>query len=121
MCVKCKKKVLVSKCFIIYRIFNVLIFFFKCFVNFSGGKIIKDVGYLEFFNICLYMFQNNGDFVMYGFYVVLVYLGYSCYVGYYYCYVKVSNGQWYQMNDFLVYFSNVKVVLNQQVYVLFYL
>lgn len=34
---------------------------------------------------------------------------------------QVSNGQWYQMNDFLVYFSNIKVVLNQQVYVFFYL
>uniref|UniRef100_A0A8C9IWF7 Ubiquitin specific peptidase 36 n=1 Tax=Piliocolobus tephrosceles TaxID=591936 RepID=A0A8C9IWF7_9PRIM len=34
---------------------------------------------------------------------------------------KASNGQWYQMNDSLVHSSNVKVVLNQQAYVLFYL
>lgn len=34
---------------------------------------------------------------------------------------QASNGQWYQMNDSLVHSSNVKVVLNQQAYVLFYL
>uniref|UniRef100_A0A4X1UJ23 USP domain-containing protein n=1 Tax=Sus scrofa TaxID=9823 RepID=A0A4X1UJ23_PIG len=34
---------------------------------------------------------------------------------------KASSGQWYQMNDSLVHASNIKVVLNQQAYVLFYL
>ena len=34
---------------------------------------------------------------------------------------KASNGQWYQMNDSMVHSSNIKVVLNQQAYVLFYL
>lgn len=34
---------------------------------------------------------------------------------------QASNGQWYQMNDSLVHSSNIKVVLNQQAYVLFYL
>lgn len=34
---------------------------------------------------------------------------------------QASNGQWYQMNDSLVHCSNIKVVLNQQAYVLFYL
>lgn len=34
---------------------------------------------------------------------------------------QASNGQWYQMNDSLVHSSNVKVVLSQQAYVLFYL
>lgn len=34
---------------------------------------------------------------------------------------QASNGQWYQMNDSLVNSSNIKVVLNQQAYVLFYL
>ena len=35
--------------------------------------------------------------------------------------LQASNGQWYQMNDSLVHASNIKVVLNQQAYVLFYL
>uniref|UniRef100_A0A2K6UE47 Ubiquitin specific peptidase 36 n=1 Tax=Saimiri boliviensis boliviensis TaxID=39432 RepID=A0A2K6UE47_SAIBB len=87
---------------------------FPCFFK-------QDVGYPEFLNIRPYMSQNNGDPVMYGLYAVLVHSGYSCHAGHYYCYVKASNGQWYQMNDSLVHSSNVKVVLNQQAYVLFYL
>ncbi|XP_051015107.1 ubiquitin carboxyl-terminal hydrolase 36 [Acomys russatus] len=121
MCAKCKKKVPASKRFTVHRTSNVLTLSLKRFANFSGGKITKDVGYPEFLNIRPYMSQSNGDPVMYGLYAVLVHSGYSCHAGHYYCYVKASNGQWYQMNDSLVHSSNVKVVLNQQAYVLFYL
>uniref|UniRef100_A0A8C6QBA4 ubiquitinyl hydrolase 1 n=1 Tax=Nannospalax galili TaxID=1026970 RepID=A0A8C6QBA4_NANGA len=121
MCAKCKKKVPASKRFTIHRTSNVLTLSLKRFANFSGGKITKDVGYPEFLNIRPYMSQSNGDPVTYGLYAVLVHSGYSCHAGHYYCYVKASNGQWYQMNDSLVHPSNAKVVLNQQAYVLFYL
>uniref|UniRef100_A0A8C3CLL4 Ubiquitin carboxyl-terminal hydrolase n=1 Tax=Cairina moschata TaxID=8855 RepID=A0A8C3CLL4_CAIMO len=116
MCARCKKKVPASKRFTIHRASNVLTLSLKRFANFSGGKITKDVGYPEFLNIRPYMSQNNGDPVMYGLYAVLVHSGYSCHAGHYYCYVKASNGQWYQMNDSLVHCSNIKVVLNQQAY-----
>ncbi|KAM5135526.1 ubiquitin carboxyl-terminal hydrolase 36 [Mantella aurantiaca] len=121
MCSKCKKKVPATKRFSIHRASNVLTLSLKRFANFSGGKITKDVGYPEFLNIRPYMSQCNGDPVMYALYAVLVHSGYSCHAGHYYCYVKASNGQWYQMNDSLVHASNIKVVLNQQAYVLFYL
>lgn len=121
MCAKCKKKVPASKRFTIHRTSNVLTLSLKRFANFSGGKITKDVGYPEFLNIRPYMSQSSGEPVMYGLYAVLVHSGYSCHAGHYYCYVKASNGQWYQMNDSLVHSSNIKVVLNQQAYVLFYL
>ncbi|KAM6194195.1 ubiquitin carboxyl-terminal hydrolase 36 [Sarcoramphus papa] len=121
MCAKCKKKVSASKRFTIHRASNVLTLSLKRFADFGGGKITKDVGYPEFLNIRPYMSQSNGDPVMYGLYAVLVHSGYSCHAGHYYCYVKASNGQWYQMNDDLVRSSNIKVVLNQQAYVLFYL
>ncbi|XP_075034021.1 ubiquitin carboxyl-terminal hydrolase 36 [Mixophyes fleayi] len=121
MCAKCKKKVPASKRFSVHRASNVLTLSLKRFANFSGGKITKDVGYPEFLNIRPYMSQNNGDPVMYALYAVLVHSGYSCHAGHYYCYVKASNGQWFQMNDSLVHASNIKVVLNQQAYVLFYL
>ncbi|XP_010595216.1 ubiquitin carboxyl-terminal hydrolase 36 isoform X1 [Loxodonta africana] len=121
MCAKCKKKVPASKRFSIHRASSVLTLSLKRFANFTGGKITKDVGYPEFLNIRPYMSQSNGEPVMYGLYAVLVHSGYSCHAGHYYCYVKVSNGQWYQMNDSLVHLSNIKVVLNQQAYVLFYL
>ncbi|XP_006869715.1 PREDICTED: ubiquitin carboxyl-terminal hydrolase 36 [Chrysochloris asiatica] len=121
MCSRCKKKVPASKRFSIHRASSVLTLSLKRFANFSGGKITKDVGYPEFLNIRPYMSQSSGDPVMYGLYAVLVHSGYSCHAGHYYCYVKASSGQWYQMNDSLVHSSNIKVVLNQQAYVLFYL
>ncbi|XP_075418418.1 ubiquitin carboxyl-terminal hydrolase 36 isoform X2 [Tenrec ecaudatus] len=121
MCAHCKKKVPASKRFSIHRASSVLTLSLKRFANFSGGKITKDVGYPEFLNIRPYMSQGSGEPVTYGLYAVLVHSGYSCHAGHYYCYVKASNGQWYQMNDSLVHASNIKVVLNQQAYVLFYL
>ncbi|XP_057717465.1 ubiquitin carboxyl-terminal hydrolase 36 [Corythoichthys intestinalis] len=121
MCAKCKKKVPATKRFTVHRASNVLTLSLKRFANFSGGKITKDVGYPEFLNIRPYMSQSSGDPVTYGLYAVLVHSGYSCHAGHYYCYVKASNGLWYQMNDSIVHSSNIKVVLNQQAYVLFYL
>ncbi|XP_074745393.1 ubiquitin carboxyl-terminal hydrolase 36 isoform X2 [Strix uralensis] len=118
-CAKCKQKVLACKRFTIHRASNVLTLSLKRFSDFGGGKITKDVAYPEFLNIRPYM-SEKGDPVMYSLYAVLVHAGYSCHAGHYYCYVKASNGQWYQMNDDVVRSSNIKVVLNQQAYMLFY-
>ncbi|XP_064903769.1 ubiquitin carboxyl-terminal hydrolase 36-like [Columba livia] len=121
LCDKCKKKVSATKRFTIHRAPKVLTLALKRFADFTGGKITKDVGYPELLNIRPYMSQTSGDPVMYGLYAVLVHSGYSSHSGHYYCYVKASDGQWYQMNDNVVRPSNIKVVLNQQAYVLFYL
>ncbi|XP_074777897.1 ubiquitin carboxyl-terminal hydrolase 36 isoform X2 [Athene noctua] len=119
-CAKCKRKVLACKRFTIHRASNVLTLSLKRFSVFGGSKITKDVAYPEFLNIRPYM-SEKGDPVTYSLYAVLVHSGFSCHAGHYYCYVKASNGQWYQMNDDVVRSSNIKVVLNQQAYVLFYL
>lgn len=37
------------------------------------------------------------------------------------CLSQASNGQWYQMNDSSVSISDIRSVLNQQAYVLFYI
>ncbi|NXP52618.1 UBP36 hydrolase, partial [Heliornis fulica] len=121
MCTACKKKVSAGKCFTIHRAANVLTLTLNRFDGLYGGKITKDVGYPEFLNIRPFMSQKEGEPVLYRLYAVLVHFGYSCNAGHYYCYVKASNGQWYQMNDALVRCSNIKVVLNQQAYILFYL
>ncbi|NXN97374.1 UBP36 hydrolase, partial [Rhinopomastus cyanomelas] len=121
LCARCKKKVPASKRFTIHRASNVLTLSLKRFADFGRRKITKDVGYPEFLDIRPYMSQRHGDPVTYGLYAVLVHSGFSCHAGHYYCYVKASNGQWYQMNDDLVRSSNIKVVLNQQAYLLFYL
>ncbi|NXF14175.1 UBP36 hydrolase, partial [Smithornis capensis] len=123
-CSMCRKKVSASKRFTIHRASNVLTISLKRFgsCGSSGGrKITKDVGYPEFLDIRPYMSEPKGDPVTYGLYAVLVHSGYSCNAGHYFCYVKASNGQWYRMNDHEVHPSNIKVVLNQQAYVLFYL
>lgn len=120
-CSKCKKMVPASKRFSIHRSSNVLTLSLKRFANFSGGKITKEVKYPEYLDIRPYMSQPNGEAIFYVLYAVLVHSGFSCHAGHYYCYVKASNGQWYQMNDSVVSSSDIRSVLNQQAYVLFYI
>lgn len=120
-CTKCKKMVPASKRFTVHRASNVLTLSLKRFANFTGGKITKEVRYSEYLDVRPYMSQSNGEPVVYALYAVLVHSGFSCHAGHYYCYIKASNGQWYQMNDSLVSTSDIRSVLNQQAYVLFYI
>lgn len=120
-CTKCKKMVTASKRFTIHRSANVLTLSLKRFANFSGGKITKDVKYPEYLDLRPFMSQTQGDPQVYGLYAVLVHSGFSCHAGHYFCYIKASNGQWYQMNDSSVSVSDIRSVLNQQAYVLFYI
>lgn len=120
-CTKCKKMVTASKRFTIHRSSNVLTLSLKRFANFSGGKITKDVKYPEYLDLRPFMSQSQGEPQVYGLYAVLVHSGFSCHAGHYFCYIKASNGQWYQMNDSSVSVSDIRSVLNQQAYVLFYI
>ncbi|CAN9508611.1 unnamed protein product [Ophioblennius macclurei] len=120
-CTKCKKMVTASKRFTIHRSSNVLTLSLKRFANFSGGKITKDVKYPEFLDLRPFMSQSQGESQLYGLYAVLVHSGFSCHAGHYFCYIKASNGQWYQMNDSSVSVSDLRTVLNQQAYLLFYI
>ncbi|XP_074518711.1 ubiquitin carboxyl-terminal hydrolase 42 isoform X2 [Halichoeres trimaculatus] len=120
-CTKCKKMVTASKRFTIHRSSNVLTLSLKRFANFTGGKITKDVKYPEYLDLRPFMSQSQGESLVYGLYAVLVHSGFSCHAGHYYCYIKASNGQWYQMNDSSVSVSDIRSVLNQQAYVLFYI
>ncbi|XP_068161181.1 ubiquitin carboxyl-terminal hydrolase 42 isoform X2 [Antennarius striatus] len=119
-CSKCKKMVTASKRFTIHRSANVLTLSLKRFANFSGGKITKDVRYPEYLDLRPFMSQSQEEPQVYGLYAVLVHSGFSCHAGHYFCYIKASNGQWYQMNDSSVSVSDIRSVLNQQAYVLFY-
>ncbi|XP_026993358.2 ubiquitin carboxyl-terminal hydrolase 42-like [Tachysurus fulvidraco] len=120
-CSTCKEKVQASKRLSIHRNSNVLTISLKRFDNFNEGKICKDVRYTEYFDLRPYMSQSHGEPQIYGLYAVLVHSGFSCYAGHYYCYVKASNGQWYQMNDSSVTPTDIRSVLNQQAYLLFYI
>uniref|UniRef100_A0AAY5EM20 Ubiquitin carboxyl-terminal hydrolase n=1 Tax=Electrophorus electricus TaxID=8005 RepID=A0AAY5EM20_ELEEL len=120
-CTKCKKMVQASKRFTVHRSSNVLTISLKRFANFNGGKIAKDVRYPEYLDMRPFMSQSHGEPQVYGLYSVLVHSGFSCHAGHYYCYVKASTGQWYQMNDASVSISDIRSVLNQQAYLLFYI
>nr|XP_046210548.1 ubiquitin carboxyl-terminal hydrolase 42-like isoform X3 [Oncorhynchus gorbuscha] len=120
-CTKCKKMVPASKRFTIHRSANVLTISLKRFANYNGGKIAKDVRYAECLDLRPFMSQSHGEPQVYVLYAVLVHSGFSCHAGHYYCYVKASNGQWYQLNDSSVLVSDIRSVLNQQAYVLFYI
>ncbi|KAF6728405.1 Ubiquitin carboxyl-terminal hydrolase 42 [Oryzias melastigma] len=120
-CTKCKKMVTASKRFTIHRSPNVLTLSLKRFANFTGGKITKDVKYPESLDLRPFMSQSQGEPQNYGLYAVLVHSGFSCHAGHYFCYIKASSGQWYQMNDSSVSVSDIRSVLNQQAYVLFYI
>ncbi|XP_057606879.1 ubiquitin carboxyl-terminal hydrolase 42 [Hippopotamus amphibius kiboko] len=120
-CSKCKKMVPASKRFTIHRSSNVLTLSLKRFANFTGGKIAKDVKYPEYLDIRPYMSQPSGEPIIYVLYAVLVHTGFNCHAGHYFCYIKASNGLWYQMNDSIVSTSDIRSVLSQQAYVLFYI
>ncbi|XP_062234745.1 ubiquitin carboxyl-terminal hydrolase 42 [Platichthys flesus] len=120
-CTKCKKTVTASKRFSIHRNATVLTLSLKRFANFSGGKITKDVKYPEYLDMRPFMSQTQGESQLYGLYAVLVHSGYSCHAGHYLCYIKASNGQWYEMNDASVSVCDISTVLNQQAYVMFYI
>lgn len=120
-CSKCKKMVPASKRFTIHRSSNVLTLSLKRFANSTGGKIAKDVKYPEYLDIRPYMSQPNGEPIIYVLYAVLVHTGFNCHAGHYFCYIKASNGLWYQMNDSMVSTSDIRSVLSQQAYVLFYI
>uniref|UniRef100_A0A8C6YVD4 Ubiquitin carboxyl-terminal hydrolase n=1 Tax=Nothoprocta perdicaria TaxID=30464 RepID=A0A8C6YVD4_NOTPE len=120
-CSKCKKMVPASKRFTIHRSSNVLTISLKRFANFTGGKINKDVKYPEYLDLRAYMSQSIGEPLLYALYAVLVHSGVNCHAGHYFCYIKAGNGLWYQMNDASVVLCDIKTVLSQQAYLLFYI
>ncbi|XP_030316082.1 ubiquitin carboxyl-terminal hydrolase 42 [Calypte anna] len=120
-CSKCKKMVPASKRYTIHRSSNVLTISLKRFANFTGGKINKDVKYPEYLDLRAYMSQAIGEPLIYALYAVLVHNGFNCNAGHYLCFIKAGNGHWYRMNDASVELSDIKTVLTQQAYVLFYI
>ncbi|XP_061329988.1 ubiquitin carboxyl-terminal hydrolase 42-like [Pezoporus flaviventris] len=120
-CSKCENMVPASKRCTIHRSSKVLIVSLKRFADFTGGKINKDVEYPEYLDLRAYMSQSRGEPLMYSLYAVLVHSGFSCNAGHYICFIKAGNGFWYRMNDAIVERSDIKTVLNQQAYLLFYI
>jgi hypothetical protein len=95
----------------------------KRFDAFSGRgeKNTKPISFEETLDLAPYCLGGQGP-SLYRLYAVLIHSGHSCHSGHYYCYVKNSNGAWYQMDDDEVAQSSIKSALMQKkgAYVLFY-
>ncbi|NXO70027.1 UBP42 hydrolase, partial [Phainopepla nitens] len=119
-CSRCEKDVAASKRFTVHCPPKILTVCLKRFDCFTGGKIGKVVEYPEFLDLRPYMSQAEGEPLLYSLYAVLVHRGLSCQGGHYFCYIKASNGQWYQMDDKSVELCPIDTALKQQAYLLFY-
>ncbi|NXW92567.1 UBP42 hydrolase, partial [Alopecoenas beccarii] len=119
-CSKCDKMVAASKRFTVHRAPKVLTVCLKRFGDFTGEKISQVVEYPEYLDLRPYMSQTAGEPLLYSLYAVLVHSGGSCRAGHYFCYIKASNGLWYEMDDESVALHDINTVLRQQAYLLFY-
>ncbi|XP_062243334.1 ubiquitin carboxyl-terminal hydrolase 42-like, partial [Platichthys flesus] len=119
-CTKCNKMVTAAKGFSIGLNPNVLTLVLKRSVNINGHKITKNIKYPEYLDMRPFMSQTQGESQLYSLYAVMVHSGHSCRSGHYFCYIKSSDGEWHKMNDASVSVSDIRTVLNQQAYILFY-
>ncbi|NWW95395.1 UBP42 hydrolase, partial [Rhynochetos jubatus] len=119
-CHQCHQTVAASKSFTVDRVPNVLTVCLKRFEDFTGRKISRAVAYSPYLDLRPYMSQTDGEPVLYSLYAVLVHRGVSHHAGHYACYVKASNGLWYEMDDDLVVLCGNETVFSQQAYLLFY-
>jgi ubiquitin C-terminal hydrolase len=87
-----------------------------------GEKNTKPVSFEEVLDLAPYSLGGEKGPSLYHLYAILIHSGHSCHSGHYYCYVKNSNGAWYQMDDDEVVQSSIKQALMQKkgAYVLFY-
>ncbi|KAM4757178.1 ubiquitin carboxyl-terminal hydrolase 36-like [Cyanocitta cristata] len=119
-CSKCKKKVAASKRLTIHHEPRVLTLCLGRADERTSRKISQVVGYPEFLDLRPYMSDTAGGPLLYSLYAVVVHSGHTCLEGHFFCYTKVSNGQWYKMNDVTVDSCGIHTVLGQQAYLLFY-
>ncbi|KAK5576979.1 hypothetical protein RB653_001916 [Dictyostelium firmibasis] len=120
-CSKCKKLVKAQKRLQIHIAPPILTCQIKrfSFLGSYGGKINRQVQFDQTLNLSPFMTQPNNHSI-YDLYAVLVHLGGSTSSGHYYCYVKGSNGIWYNMDDSSVSQVSLNTVLSQKAYMLFY-
>ncbi|XP_061404909.1 ubiquitin carboxyl-terminal hydrolase 36-like isoform X2 [Lethenteron reissneri] len=119
-CGTCCRKVKATKKLTLHRLPNVLTISIKRY-SYFGTKISRDITYPEHLDVQPFMSKSPGEPVIYILYSVLVHAGTDCDIGHYYCYNKISDGNWYCMNDSLVRRVDTGVVMNEQAYMLFYI
>ncbi|NXP70087.1 UBP42 hydrolase, partial [Ramphastos sulfuratus] len=119
-CRRCDTVAAASKAFTIQEAPAVLTLSLKRF-SMTGRKLGKAVQFALNLDLRPYMSQAEGEPCLYSLYAVLVHRGDSCASGHYFCYIKASNGLWYQMDDDSVTPCSISTMLQQQAYLLFYI
>ncbi|XP_012982372.1 ubiquitin carboxyl-terminal hydrolase 17-like protein A [Mesocricetus auratus] len=119
-CDICWKNTPASKTLIVKDAPQVLLLVLNRFEEFTGDKKDREVSYSEFLDFQPYVSQSPRDPLLYVLYAVLVHDGMTCHSGHYFCYVRAGNGHWYKMNDSSVTRCDMKSVLSEPAYVLFY-
>ena len=118
-CEKCKKKVQAAKQMTISTPPVSLVLHLKRFSY--GGYSDKIKKHISFpIQLKLPITEGEEAHVLYHLTGAVVHHGYSTHNGHYIAYVKSSSDQWYEMDDSNVSMTNVKNVLRQQAYILFY-
>ncbi|NWH86222.1 UBP42 hydrolase, partial [Aegithalos caudatus] len=119
-CSKCRKKVAATKVVTVHHAPRVLTVCLARADDQSSRKLSQVVIYPECLNLGPYMSDPPGEPLLYSLYAVVVHAGQTCLGGHFFCYTKVSNGEWYKMNDVSVESCDIHTVLEQQAYLLFY-
>ncbi|NXO25482.1 UBP42 hydrolase, partial [Cisticola juncidis] len=119
-CSKCKKRVAASKVVTIHQAPRILTVCLGRADDQTSRKLSQVVIYPEYLNLRPYMSEPAGKALLYTLYAVVVHTGPSCLGGHFLCYTKASNDQWYKMNDVSVESCDIRTVLEQQAYLLFY-
>ncbi|CAM9725029.1 unnamed protein product [Lampetra planeri] len=119
-CGMCCCKGEATKTMALHRLPNVLTVSIKRY-NLYGVKINRNITYPEHLDMQRFTSTSQGEPVIYSLYSVLVHKGADSNRGHYYCYNKISDGQWCCMNDSIVRHVDTKAVMNEQAYMLFYI
>ncbi|NXV09184.1 UBP42 hydrolase, partial [Cettia cetti] len=119
-CSKCKKKVAAPKMVTVHHAPRVLIVCLGRADDQTRRKISQVVAYPEYLDLRPYMSDPAGEPLLYSLYAVVVHAGHTCLGGHFFCFAKVSDGQWYKMNDVSVESCDLCTALEQQAYLLFY-
>ncbi|XP_075919847.1 uncharacterized protein LOC142922793 isoform X2 [Petromyzon marinus] len=119
-CRMCCCKGEATKTMALHRLPNVLTVSIKRY-NLYGVKINRNITYPEHLDMQPFTSTSQGEPAIYSLYSVLVHKGADSNSGHYYCYNKISDGQWCCMNDSIVRHVDTKAVMNEQAYMLFYI
>mmetsp|Transcript_63822 Transcript_63822/g.78046 ORF Transcript_63822/g.78046 Transcript_63822/m.78046 type:complete len:561 (-) Transcript_63822:59-1741(-) len=125
-CDKCKKLRKAVKQFTIFEPPNILVLHLKRFEFAHGyysrsGKINKYIQFDNELDITKYLSYQTQPKVSYSLIAVLVHYGSSPNSGHYVAYVKSWNNNWYLMDDSSVSSVDIREVLRQKAYILFYM